>query len=48
MYNDAQVNITAEKIKKSNGQVLFNNKIKPEVQTNRPIVQANNWLLTKN
>lgn len=48
MYNDAQVNITAEKIKKNNGQVLFNNKIKPEVQTNRPIVQANNWLLTKN
>jgi carboxyl-terminal processing protease len=48
MYNDAQVNITAEKIKKNNGQVLFNNKIKPEVQTNRPIVQANNWLLTQN
>ncbi|QJY44249.1 Nisin resistance protein [Lactiplantibacillus plantarum] len=48
MYNGAQVNITAEKIKKNNGQLLFNNKIKPEVQTNRPIVQANNWLLTQN
>lgn len=48
MYNGTQVNITAEKIKKNNGRVLFNNKIKPDVQTNKPIVQANKWLLTQN
>ncbi len=45
MYNGAQVNITAEKVKKNNGRILFNNKIKPDVQTNKPIVQANKWLL---
>lgn len=48
MYNGAQVNITAEKVKKNNGRILFNNKIKPDVQTNKPIVQANKWLLTQN
>lgn len=48
MYNGAQVNITTSKIKKNNGQVLFNNKIKPDVQTNNPIVQANNWILNQN
>jgi len=48
MYNGAQVNITAEKVKKNNGRILFNNKIKPDVQTNKPIVRANKWLLTQN
>ncbi|MDN6244202.1 MAG: S41 family peptidase [Tetragenococcus koreensis] len=48
MYNGAQVNITTSKIKKNNGQILFNNKIKPDVQTNNPIVQANNWILNQN
>lgn len=48
IYNGTRVNITAEKSPKNNGRVLFNNKIKPDVQTNKPVVQANKWLLTQN
>lgn len=48
MYNGTQLNITTDKIRKNNGQVLFNSKIKPDFMTKEPIVKAKEWIVNHN
>ncbi|MCM0598332.1 Nisin resistance protein [Weissella fabalis] len=48
MYNGTQLNITTDKIKKNNGQVLFNKKIKPDIMTEEPLVKAKEWVANHN
>lgn len=48
MYNGTQLNITTDKIKKNNGQVLFNKKIKPDIMTEESLVKAKEWVANHN
>lgn len=48
MYNGTQINITTDKVKKNNGQILFNDKIKPDITTKEPIIKAKEWISTHN
>lgn len=45
MYNGTQLNITTKKIKDNKGNILFNNKLIPDQKTNKPISDAQKWLV---